>query len=177
MLRTRFTWVVVGGILALAVAGTVDALLGSESGTAPETGAGLPQPRSADALSVPAEVTTAPLPRCTAQQIAVSIDVLGGSATIAVRHVWGSPCHLPRLPIDLTVKDRAGNRVRLPTTEGSETQSRVGGDFSPGFEQLINITYLPNCDQRGPFRAFVNVGPYFARRKLSGNEVGCFPGG
>ena len=62
-------------------------------------------------------------------------------------------------------------------------QSRVGGDFSPGFEQLIDIPYLAepqpgeSCDRRGPFTAFVIVGPHSAQRKLSGSEVGCFIGG
>lgn len=90
-----------------------------------------------------------------------------------VRHVWGKPCHLNRLPVDLTVKDWAGGPVRLTTA----SESVVAGTFAPDFERLINITYLPKCDQRGPFVAFVNVGPYSARRKLSGNEVGCFRGG
>ena len=58
-------------------------------------------------------------------------------------------------------------------------QSRVSGDFSSGFEQLIDIPYfaeppLTGCDRRGPFTAFVIVGPYSAQRKLSGSEVGCY---
>ena len=88
-----------------------------------------------------------------------------------VRHAWGKPCHLARLPIGLTVRDRAGRQVRLLTPD---EQSGVGGDFSPGSERLINITYLPTCKQRGPFVASVNVGPYFARRALSANDIGCF---
>jgi hypothetical protein len=73
--------------------------------------------------------------------------------------------------------------VRLAAVdEGSDVQSRVGGDFSPGFEQLIDIPYLAepqlsSCDRRGPFTAFVIVGPYSAQRKLSGREVECFRGG
>jgi hypothetical protein len=105
-------------------------------------------------------------------QLALAIDVLGGSATIVLRHVWGSACRLPRVPIGLTVKDRKGKPVDLP-----ESTSAIKGDFPPGFERLVNITYLPHCDQRGPFVAFVNVGPYSARRRLSRSEVGCFTGG
>jgi hypothetical protein len=74
--------------------------------------------------------------------------------------------------------------VRLAAVDEAhpDVQSRVGGDFSPGFEQLIDIPYLAepqlaNCDRRGPFTAFVIVGPYSAQRKLSGSEVGCFRGG
>jgi hypothetical protein len=119
------------------------------------------------------KATPESLPRCIAQHIGVSIDVLGGTATIVVRHVWGSPCHLASLPIRLSVTDRVGRRVRLST----QSESVVEGDFAPGFERLIDITYLPNCNQRGPFTAFVIVGPYSAQRKLSGSEVGCFRGG
>jgi hypothetical protein len=133
----------------------------------------------ADAVSVPAESRAAPLPRCTSEQIAASIDVLGGSATVAVRHARGRACHLASLPVHLRVWDRAGEPLRLPTTEGAEIPSRVGGDFSRGFERLINITYFPpwNCDERGPFLAVVKVGPYVARRPLSRDEIGCFTGG
>ena len=99
---------------------------------------------------------------------------------MVVRHVWGRPCHLaPPLTVRLGLSDRVGRRVRLATVGGGEDlQSRVGGDFSPGFEQLIDIPYLAEppltgCDRRGPFTAFVIVGPYSAQRKLSGSEVGC----
>jgi hypothetical protein len=177
VIRTRFTWVVLGGVLALVVAGAVYALRGSGSpGTASETGAG--QRRSADAFSVPAKNTTAPLPRCSAEQIVASIDVLGGRATTVVRHARGRACRLARLPVHLKMWDRAGNPVRLPTTEGAHIPSRVGGDFSSGFERLLWIhRVFPDCDQRGPFLVVVKVGPYVVRRTLSRDEVACFRGG
>ena len=104
---------------------------------------------------------------------------------MVVRHVWGRPCQLaPPLPVRLSVTDRVGRRVRLATLAGgSVVQSHIGGDFTPGFEQLIDIPYLAEptvdegCDRRGPFTAFVIVGPYSAQRRLSGSEVGCFRGG
>jgi hypothetical protein len=78
-----------------------------------------------------------------------------------------------------------GRRVRLAAVDEAHpaVQARVAGDFSPGFEQLIDIPYLAepqageSCDRKGPFTAFVIVGPYSAQRKLSGSEVGCFRGG
>jgi hypothetical protein len=109
----------------------------------------------------------------------VSIDVLGGTASVVVRHIWGRACHLAPLRVRLSVTDRVGRRVRLATVGGGQDlQSRVAGDFAPGFEQLIDIPYLAeppltSCDRRGPFTAFVIVGPYSAQRKLSGSEVGC----
>ena len=138
-------------------------------------------------MTIPVETRPVVLPRCTVQNLGVSIEVLGGTATVVVRHVWGRPCQLaPPLPVSLSVTDRVGRRVRLATLAGgSVVQSRVGGDFSPGFEQLIDIPYLAEptvdegCDRRGPFTAFVIVGPYTysAQRRLSGSEVGCFRGG
>ena len=117
------------------------------------------------------EVPPVEPPRCTAQQIAVAIEVLGGSASIVVRHVWGKPCHLARLPIDLAVWDRSGRRVRL--VRSGVAQSGIAGDFSPRFERLIDITYVRDCDYRGPFLAVVNVGPYGARATLSAKEIHC----
>jgi hypothetical protein len=177
VIRTRLTWIILGGVLALAVAGAVYALRESaSSSTASETGAG--QRGSADAFSVPAENTTASLPRCSAEQIAASIDVLGERATIAVRHARGKACYLARLPVQLRMWDRAGNPVHLPTIEGAHLPLWVGGDFTPGFERLLSIhRVFSDCDQRGPFLVVVKVGPYVVRRTLSRNEVACFRGG
>ena len=178
VLRTRFSWLVTGGVAVILVAAALDAIRSSEPSasssireTTTERSAGLTTPES--------------LPRCTFRNLAVSIDVLRGKASVVLRHVWGRPCHLgPPLPVRLSVTNRFGGRVRLataggvPVRGGPDVQSRVGGDFSPGFERLIDIPYLAdppltNCNARGPFTAFVIVGPYSAGRKLSGSEVGC----
>lgn len=171
MTRTRLIWVVLGGVLALAVAGAVHAHRGSKSSATPsETRAGQ--------FSAPAKNATAPLPPCSAEQIAASIDVLGGRATITVRHTLGGACHLARLPVHLKMWDHAGNPVRLPTAEGAHLPLWVGGDFSSGFERLLSIhRVFPECDQRGPFLLVVKVGPYVARRTLSRSEVACYRGG
>jgi hypothetical protein len=177
MARARLTWVIVGGIVAVLLAGTVDAVRSSE----PEAVPALERsPARETTFTVDARES---LPRCTVQHIGVSIEVLGGAAQIVVRHVWGSPCHLAPLAVRLLVSDRVGRRVRLASLdEGPPVQSHVAGDFSPGFEQLIDIPYLAepqlgDCDRAGPFTAFVIVGPYSAQRKLSGSEVDCFRGG
>jgi hypothetical protein len=180
MTRRRLTWVIAAGVIALFVAGTVDALRSSEPSRS--TQSRVTTERSAARETSATETKHEPLPPCTVENIGVSIDVLGGTATVLVRHVRGRPCHLTPMPVRLRLTNR-GRRVRLTAVdEGPEVQSRVGGDFSPGFEQLIDIPYLAepqlsSCDLRGPFTAFVIVGPYSARRKLSGSEVGCFRGG
>jgi hypothetical protein len=170
MTRARLTWVIVGGVGAVRVAGAVDAVRSSE-----------PKARPAMEWSAAREttfpvVTTEGLPRCTTRHLRVSIEVLGGTATIVVRHVWGGACHLARTPIRLLVSDRLGRRVGLEA-DGSESESVVEGDFSPDFERLIDIAYLQNCHQRGPFTEFVLFGPHSTQRKLPGSAVGCFRGG
>ena len=178
MTRRRLTWVIATGVVAVLIAGAVDAVRSSEPGSGPSRMV-TTERSAAREMTTPVETTPEALPRCTVQNIGVSIDVLGGTATVVVRHVWGRACHLAPLPVRLSVTDRVGRRVRLATVGGGhDLQSRVAGDFSPGFEQLIDIPYLAepqltSCDRRGPFTAFVIIGPYSAQRKLSGSEVGC----
>jgi hypothetical protein len=178
MTRTRLTWVIASGVIAVLVAGTVDAIRSTEPSAPSPSREPATERSAARETTFPVETREA-LPRCTVQHIGVSIDVLGGAATVVVRHVWGSPCHLAPLPVRLSLTNRFGGRVRLATVGGGpDVQSRVDGDFSPGFERLIDIPYLAhpplaNCNSRGPFTAFVIVGPYSAQRKLSGSEVGC----
>ena len=183
MLGTRLSWLVIGGVAVIVVAAAVDAIRSSEPSASSSTSRETATERSAGEATLVVVATPEGLPRCTVQNIGVSIDVLGGTATAVVRHVRGRPCHLTPLPVRLLVSDRAGRRVRLAAVdEGPPVQTRVAGDFSPGFEQLIDIPYLAepqlgDCDRAGPFTAFVIVGPYSAQRKLSGSEVDCFRGG
>ena len=179
MLRSRLSWLVIGAVAVILVAAAVDAFRSSEpSASSPSRETTTERPAGETTLAV--VTTPESLPRCTVQNLALSIDVLGGTASIVVRHVWGRACHLAPLPVRTSLTNRFGGRVRLATVGGGrpDVQSRVGGDFSPGFERLIDIPYLAhpplaNCNSRGPFTAFVIVGPYSAQRKLSGSEVGC----
>jgi hypothetical protein len=184
MARGRLTWLVAAGVIGVLVAATVDAVRSSEpSGSALRRVATTEQSAVRE-TTTPVGVPRQPLPRCTTRHIGVSIDVLGGTATVVVRHVWGSSCHLTPLPVRLSLTDRVGRRARLAGVDEAhpDVQARVRGDFFPGFEQLIDIPYLTrpqlaDCDAAGPFTAFVTVGPHSAQRKLSGSEVGCFRGG
>ena len=183
MLPTRLSWLVIGGVAVIVVAAAVDAIRSSEPSPSSPTSRETATERSAGETTLAVVAAPEGLPRCTVQNIGVSIDVLGGTATVVVRHVRGRPCHLTPLPVRLSLTNGVGRRVRLAAVdEGSDVQSPIGGDFSPGFEQLIDIPYLAepqlgDCDRAGPFIAFVIVGPYSAQRKLSGSEVDCFRGG
>ena len=93
MLRTRLSWLVIGGVAVILVAAAVDAIRSSEpSASSPSRETATE--RSARETTLAVVTTPESLPRCTAQNIGVSIDVLGGTAIIVVRHVWGRPCHL-----------------------------------------------------------------------------------
>jgi putative effector of murein hydrolase len=71
MIRTRITWLIAGGVVALLVVAGIDALRSSDSeATASTRPASTTTPEAAD-LS---------LPRCTRQQITVSIEIRGGIA-------------------------------------------------------------------------------------------------
>jgi hypothetical protein len=173
MTRGRLTWVIVTGVMAVLVAGTVDAVRSSEPWASSSSRETTTQQSAARETALPVETTPKSLPRCTAQHIGVSIDVLGerppsSCATSGAARVISLP-----LPVRLSVTDRVGRRVRL----SPQSESVVKGDFAPGFERLIDITYLSKCDQRGPYTTFVIAGPYSAQRKLFGREVGCFRGG
>lgn len=162
MIRRRLSWVIVGGAVALLVVAGVDALRSSES----ETSASPTSASTTTVESVP--------PRCTLEQIGISIEILGGYATAVVRNVSGAPCHLQPLPIQATLTDQGGRKaMRFQLVE----QQEFGGDFLPGFQETATAGYIENCHLRGPFLLVVSAGPYSARRsKLSPSEIGCsFP--
>lgn len=167
-MRTWLTRAVLVALVALGIAAALEALI---SDSREEVGAD--QSRDVRAVrpvsretGLETENRLAVVPACTAQQLALSMEVMDGSPFIALAHVWGNPCRLARLPIDATVRDGSGTRVRRVWTAGG-----IAGEFSPDFVRLLSITYLPTCDQREPFVAFVNVGPYSTRGTLP--RVGC----
>jgi hypothetical protein len=171
-MRRWLTWVITGALAAVLIAAAGDALRSRSSSSPISETEAATRPSHAQATRTSVTTKSAAVPRCRAEQIGVSIDAPGGDPTIVVSHARGARCHLARLPINLKIWDRARRRVHLVTVG----QLSVGGDFSPEFDHLINLTYLPDCDQRGPFLAVVSVGPYVARRTLSANGIGCFPG-
>jgi hypothetical protein len=172
-----FTWLVAGGIIALALAAVVDVLDGSSDDSEPALTNPFIAPSAAAAASKDR------LPACTTPQLELVIEVPGGSAAVALRHVSGSPCHLRRLPVKVWVRDRSGHLVRLVAGHVGEalTGTPFRGDFTPAFEQLRNITFLPGCTPEttpdGPFVLSARAGLYHAHTKLSGKECGCFGGG
>jgi hypothetical protein len=170
------TWLVAVGVLAIGLVAILDAVKASSSD--PEAA-----PTNPFIAPAPAAASLERLPTCTTRQLELVIEIPGGSAAVALRHVSGSPCHLRRLPVKVWVRDRSGHLVRLVAGHVGEalTGTPFRGDFTPAFEQLRNITFLPRCTPettpRGPFVLSARAGPYHAHRKISGKEIGCFGGG
>jgi hypothetical protein len=170
VIQTRLTWVVVAGVAALLVAGVVDALRSSGSPASSSKASPAPQQPVADQISLPTqEEDTAP-PPCTAQQLGLKIENLGGVAALALVHVWAGPCRTPRLPIEVAVLDRAGEPVEgtigiqpafAPTTLSPD------GELSAPF----SLVYL--CGEPKPVRVAAEAGPYAATGRLPRRYAAC----
>lgn len=159
----RATWIVVAALLVLLAFASADVL--RSSGDGPGTAA----PKGSKTRT---QGETGPFRRCTRLDIRVSIEILGGVATAVVRNIGLTACHLRRLPVELSIEGGAGNSVPL---EGFPAPPPVGGNFPPAFEQTTNFPeQIPDCRFRGPFVVSATVGPYSARREVTGPEIGCF---
>lgn len=169
-MRSRLEWLIVAALVALAVAATLDAVL-SASGPGGERRSATREAttaaeQEAGATTSEQNAAAASLPPCGPDQLRLSIDVFTENPFIALRHGEGDPCHLAAVPVELTVVDRDGKRVRLATSP-----TAVSDDLAPGYVRLLGITYLPSCGLRPPFTATVKVDGQSARRELP--PVGC----
>ena len=198
-MRGKATWLITAAVAAVLIVGVVDALRGSSSHDESAHAAQAPTVvdlggSSLTLESVTAEATTDPvattefqgttdtatipspqperLPRCTTPQLALAVKIVDGSAMLVLRRVAGEPCHHGRSPIGLIVRDQSGHRVS--SFGGSALlRSAVPADFSHGFVQLMQIPYSGVCDPAGSYLAVATIGPYEARRTVSGTEIVC----
>ena len=165
----RLTWVVVGGVATLLFVAVVDAFRSShDEASSPTARTGTTEERAGSALA-----------DCTPNQIAVSVDVsrftgssTGRIAMIEVRSLHDSSCHLPDLPADVTIADRAGNA----TFRAGGPPSSLSGAVLPASgptEPFPIPSDLPPCGQGGPYLVLATLGPYSARRTLAGWRIGC----
>jgi hypothetical protein len=152
--RGWITWVVSGAVVALVVAGAVEAFLRSD-GDSPSRSAGREGARSAPTTTA---VAPGPLPACRREQLALSIEILGGGDVYVLRHVRGRACNLRSARVTLTIRDRRGRRIR-PASAVPE----ISGDFSPGSEFVGLLNFLITCREEEPIRVTVRIGRYTAR--------------
>jgi hypothetical protein len=180
MLRTRLSWLVIGGVAAVLVAAAVDALRSFESKTpSPERGLVRDAEREGQTLEeVPlaavAETETGPLERCTAPQLALRVERLGGTHFLALAHVWGSPCRTARIPIEVSLLYRKGDLVN-PDTAGVSVSPQAFGstNLSPGVEVIAQLHVSYECGERRPRLLLAEARPYVARNWLPQGHVAC----
>jgi hypothetical protein len=166
MRRSRLTWLIVGGVVSVLVAGAVDAFRGSPSRPEPVRNPYLaPSPAPAGAATPPGAVSDdSKLPRCKTQQLALDIENLGGSPALALVHAWAGPCRTPRLPIDIALLDRAGHSVEA---EISVQRAFAPTTLSPNAELSAPFSYAYLCGEPKPVRVVAEAGPYPARGRLA----------
>jgi hypothetical protein len=143
------TWVIVGLVVALGVAATLTALVEKSDNKAAV---------SAERSSTP----TVPLPRCRADQLALTTEVLGGSPVVVLRHLSGPSCDVGTLRVLTSIRDQRGERAPLGAARDPFT-----GEISPGVDFITAIIYQAWCDQKGPLVATIRAGELSATRRLA----------
>lgn len=107
---------------------------------------------------------TVRVPRCTTQQLALHVEILGGGPVVELTHVSGTACRSPRLPIDIVFFDRDGNAVEATANIAGAFQPTI---VSPGVDMVVGFTVVRLCGKAKPRRFVAEAGPYFARASLS----------
>ena len=200
-MRGKATWLITAAVTGVLIVGVVDALRGSSSHDESAHAAEAPTVVDLGGATLTLEsvttqvVTTEPvattepqettdtatipspqperLPRCTTPQLALAVKIVNGSAMLVLRRVAGEPCHHGQSHIGLTVLDQSGKKVALFGHGSGPESSTAPADFTRGFVQLMQIHYTESCDPAGSYLAVVTVGPYEARRTVSGTEIVC----
>jgi len=158
MFPPRLTWVVVGGVAALLVIAVADALRSSNSES------------TSPAVTVAATTTRNLLvpPNCARRQIAMSIEIRQGVATVVVQHVRGEPCFRASADFRFLITNRARHRI------GLWTPPIFAESYELGEEKTFVLPDVFRCDRPGPFIAKATLGPYSARRGgLTRNQITC----
>jgi hypothetical protein len=179
MLRTRLSWLVIGGVVVILVAAAVDAFRSSGSKTLQPNGGlheGERREHAGEEVlqTAVAETETGPLERCTARQLALRVERLGGTYLLALAHVWGGPCRTPRIPVEVSLFYRKGNPVNPDTASVSARwQAFAPTDLSPGVEAIGELYVSYECGKRRPRLLVAAARPYFARKRLPRGYVAC----
>lgn len=147
-MRRVLTWAVVGFVMALALAAVLTAALrrSDDASTGPDTAAA---------------ATTLALARCREGQLALTSEIVGGDASVVLRHVSGPPCDLGRLTLSVTVRDRRGER-----TPPQSTTVGFSGEISPDLDIIAPFVYLAWCDQKPPLVAEIRAGDLVTTRRV-----------
>jgi hypothetical protein len=162
-LGSRITWIIVGGLVALLIAGVVDALRGS-----PPKQEATPYVPLAPS-STPAS-TTAPAPRCLTNQLDLRIEPVGSDLALVLAHTEGQPCRTPRLRIDVTLLDGSGQPAKATA---SIQEFFAPTDHLSNVEVVAGLTVLYTCGEAKPQRFVARVGPYHDHGRLPRHRALC----
>jgi hypothetical protein len=160
---SRLTWFIVGGVVALLIAGVADALRGSPS-KAEETAYVPLAPNS-----VPA-TTTAPAPRCQINQLDLRVEPVGSDLALVLAHTEGQPCRTPRLHVDVTLLDGNGQPAQATA---SIQEFFVPTDHFRNVEVVAGFTVLYKCGEAEPQGFAAQVGPYSEHGRLPRYKALC----
>jgi hypothetical protein len=173
-MRSWLTWLIAGGVAAVAIVGTVDALRDSPSRSKPALRNSYLAPSPA-----PAARASERSPRCAAEQLALRVENLNGTPALELAHVWGQPCRTPRLRIRVGLLDRAGRALERHE-DGRTYQQTVGvqSAFAPttlapqvAVSAPFSVVYL--CGAPKPVWAVADAGPYGAKGRLPRGYPAC----
>jgi hypothetical protein len=146
-MRRLATWLIVTCVGALGLAAGITALVTDDDG----------KPAVPAMVSTPA---TVPLPGCRDEQLALAVEMPGGSPVVVLRHIAGPPCDVGALNLATTIRDQRGERSPIQAVQDAFT-----GEISPGLEFVSGIVYLAWCDQKGPLVATIRAGELSATRR------------
>jgi hypothetical protein len=129
MLRTRLTWVIVGGVATRLIVAGVDALRSSKNELPAVT------TTAATTSQEGAEVT---LPRCARGQITISLEVRRRIVVNAVENVGSGPCHMSSVMLGMTMEDPRASAPSQPQTDrySKSVLFLVHGFKSSGLNEL-----------------------------------------
>jgi hypothetical protein len=160
---SRLTWFIVGGVVAVLIAGVADALRGSP----PKEEATVYVPLAPNSASA---TTTAPEPRCQINQLDLRMEPVGSDLALVLAHTKGQPCRTPRLRIDVTLLDGNGQRAKATA---STQEFFAPTDHFRNVEVVAGFTVLYECGEAEPQRFVARVGPYFEQGRLPRYKALC----
>jgi hypothetical protein len=160
-MRTRLTMLAVTGVLVVALAATLDAVL------APDSSQRRPSPTTASEAAGTNRNPSSPPPRCRDDQLALAIELPNGPVAI-MRHVRGEACRLRDTGVSVRTFVRGGREKGLLLVQ----EGNFNGLYVRGFEDTLSFRYSPLCDEHGPFVVRVRAGAYTARRRIPACGIG-----
>ena len=160
-MRTRTTWLAVIVVSAIAVAATVDAVVGPSSREAPEPSAqpagSATAPTTAPTTSTVTVVTSPQPRRC--RECQLNLRSFTDEPTAVLAQVRGPDCRQPPIRIEVRITSGTG-RSGNGTLFGPEPPA-FGGLFAAGSTQVAAFRYSPACRaEEPPFNASITAGPY-----------------